>query len=90
LLPAVSSFPLSLSVQESNENGFKAQRVEGKITPYSRVQSSKPHLKKGRRQRAEGRRKENPDLSFCLLPPALCLKLTELWLAQVKPAVINS
>jgi hypothetical protein len=54
---------------------------------YSNCQFSKPHLKKGRRQRAEGRRKENPDLSFCLLPSALCLKLTELWLAQVKTAV---
>jgi hypothetical protein len=54
---------------------------------YSNCQFSKPHLKKGRRQRAEGRRKEDPDLSFCLLPPALCLKLTELWLAQVKTAV---
>jgi hypothetical protein len=64
-----------------------SRRYRNNQQTYSNCQFSKPHLKKGRRQRAEGRRKENPDLSFCLLPPALCLKLTELWLAQVKTAV---
>jgi hypothetical protein len=54
------------------------------------IASSVSHISKkagGRGQRAEGRRKDPDFLSFCLLPPALCLKLTELWLAQVKTAV---